>query len=91
MLIIVLLMVCKSYFGFLLDKSLDINYSLSLSLVIISFVSLMVSWTYVDQKYLYMGLGTLIMVHSSLVNQPKYEVEALMRTEKSKSLRTTTL
>jgi O-antigen ligase len=88
MLIIVLLMVCKSYFGFLLDKSLDVSYALSLSLVIMSFVSLMVSWTYVDQKYLYMGLGTLIMVHASLVSRPKYEVDTLLGTEKT--LRTTT-
>ncbi|PAF31563.1 O-antigen ligase family protein [Paenibacillus sp. 7516] len=89
MLIIVLLMVCKSYVGFLLNKSVDINYSLSLSLVIMSFISLMVSWTYVDQKYLYMGLGTLIMVHGSLYAQPKNDIKMLISSEKA--LRTTTL
>lgn len=48
MLIIVLLMVCKFYVGFLFNKFVDINYLFLLFFVIMLFISLMVSWIYVD-------------------------------------------
>ncbi|KSU82075.1 hypothetical protein AS030_17545 [Fictibacillus enclensis] len=67
--ITIIFMILISYIRFIRKDKDDYISAIILAIVFVSLISLQFSWTYVDHKYLFLGLGLLVINSNLIIDQ----------------------